>query len=57
VEDGRPQRERAVNQVLGLRLPLGRDRVQSYIEARWTELNRETVFRLVFGLNLNLFRY
>ena len=56
-EDGRQKRELAVNQVLGLRLPLGRGRTQTYVEARWTELNRETVFRLVFGLNLTLFRY
>ena len=57
VEDDREKRERAVNQVLGLRLPLGRGRTQTYVEARWTELNRETVFRLVFGISLTLFRY
>ncbi len=57
VAEGRSERERAVNQVLGLRRPFGRGRTQTYVEARWTELDRETVFRLVFGLNLTLFRY
>lgn len=57
VEDGRPQRERAVNQVAGLTRPLGRGAGQVYLEARWTALNRKTAFRLVFGVNIALFRY
>ena len=54
-EDG--ERERAVNQVVGVRVPFGRGRVRSYVEGRWTELNRDNVFRLVAGLNVALFRY
>jgi hypothetical protein len=57
VEDGRPERERAVNQVVGLKRPLGRGAGQAYLEARWTELNRKTAFRLVFGVNIALFSY
>jgi hypothetical protein len=57
IEDGREKRERAVNQVLGLHMPLGSGRTRSYLEARWTELNRDTVFRVVFGINVALFRY
>lgn len=50
-------RERAVNQVLGLRLPLARGRYRSYVEARWTELDEATAFRIVFGFNVVLLRY
>ena len=57
VEEGRPKRERAINQVLGLRLPVGRRGMRAYIEGRWTELARDTVFRLVGGVNIPLFRY
>lgn len=49
--------ERAVNQVIGLQLPVSRGPMGLYVEGRWTELNRKTVFRLVVGLNLALLRY
>ena len=57
VEEGRDKRERAINQILGLRLPVGRGGMRAYIEGRWTELARDTVFRLVGGVNIPLFRY
>lgn len=50
-------RERAINQVIGLQIPLGRGPLRSYVEARWTELDRKTVFRLVVGVNVALLRY
>lgn len=56
VEEGLENRERAVNQILGLRLPLGRGGTRAFIEGRWTELARDNVFRLVGGVNLPLFR-
>ncbi len=56
-EEGRPERERAINQILGLRLPIGRGGLRAYVEGRWTELARDTVFRLVGGVNVPLFRY
>jgi hypothetical protein len=56
-EEGRPERERAINQILGLRLPIGRGGMRAYVEGRWTELARDTVFRLVGGVNVPLFRY
>ena len=57
VEEGRPDRERAINQILGLRLPVGRRGLRAYLEGRWTELARDTVFRLVGGVNISLFSY
>ncbi|MDA0334364.1 MAG: hypothetical protein O2782_04290 [bacterium] len=57
LEDGSAQRERAVNQLVGLTRPLGQGAGHAYLEARWTELNRKTIFRLVFGINLALFSY
>ncbi len=57
VEEGRPDRERAINQILGLRLPVGRRGLRAYLEGRWTELARDTVFRLVGGVNIPLFSY
>lgn len=51
------EREREVNQLLGLNLPLGRGRTRTYVEARWTERDAGTAFRIVFGLNLVLLRY
>ena len=57
VEEGRDERERAINQILGLRLPIGRGGMRAYVEGRWTELTRDTVFRLVGGVNVPLFRF
>ncbi|MBT3343050.1 MAG: hypothetical protein HN712_25405 [Gemmatimonadetes bacterium] len=56
-EEGLEERERAINQILGLRIPLGDGGTRAYIEGRWTELARDNVFRLVGGLNIPLFRY
>ena len=52
-DDG--DRNRAVNQVIGLRLPLSG--LWAYAEGRWTELERGTAIRVVGGLNIPLFRY
>ena len=54
-QDGK--RQRGVNQVVGLHLPFGRAGVRCYVEGRWTEVNRNNLFRITVGLNVPLFRY